>query len=304
MPTTVSLDQKAAGPLSLNDALRRDIVIYLSWNVALDPQDSILSQDCTLTLGGDHQLNVSVAPGARKFAFHLSAGTLLGANVEARVRVTVRPPQGAPLDVLSQPLEIRFPSAEVPVLGAMTAVYSDLNQELRRMRTFYESFLVVVTGGFATLVSKADAIAGARNRGWLGLGVALLTVIIIWLMWQVATRYNEHMMRAENIETALGFRARAVPASIIQDKEDRFREGQKGHTIWVLALIVYTLILGILTGGDTGPGDPDSADDSTDSTPSTFTGEEIRGHYPVKALVRSSGVIRRRHFLTACVERT
>jgi len=129
----------------------------------------------------------------------------------------------------------------------MTTVYSELNQELRRMRTLYETFLIVVTGGFAALVSQADKILGSpAYRHWMGWGILLLAVIVAFLVWQIATRYNRTTSWLENLETALGLRVGTLPGPLIADDVPRWRKGHRGHFVWALMLMAYTVVLGIL----------------------------------------------------------
>jgi hypothetical protein len=161
MATTVVLDPVGTKPPPLTSPLIRDVIFTLNWKfVDLEPR-KVLEQDCTIELSAGHSLVTQVAADLRKFTFHLSAGTHFDPNVlngRMQARLSPNPPDP---DVIGTGVIIEYPSAVLPEREAMTSAYSELNQELRRMRTLYETFLVVVTGGFATLVSQADKILGS-----------------------------------------------------------------------------------------------------------------------------------------------
>ncbi len=247
MPTTVVLDPVGTRPPILTSPLVKDAVFALSWNFADLGQRQVLQQECSIKLSDTHALVVEVGPGLRKFSFRLSAGTHFDpAILSARVRARLLPHPPDP-EVVEHSLAIQYPSALLPEREAMTAVYSELNQELRRMRTLYETFLVVVTGGFATLVSQANKILGSPTyRRWMGWGILVLAAIVAFLVWQVATRYNRTTSWLENLETALGLRVGTVPGPLMTDEVPRWRTGHRGHFVWALMLMVYTVMLGIL----------------------------------------------------------
>src|SRR3974390_391897 len=160
--------------------LDQDLIIGLEGDA---PTASGVLQGCKLIeSGGAHTVaDVQLAPDATGFVFHLTKGTKLWVPLTAELVI-------APVPATAVSLVVPNASAVVPEREAISTVYGEQNQELRRMRTLYESYLVVVTGSFATLVSKADAIVGAPHRKWMALVLALLTAIVIYLMWQVAKR--------------------------------------------------------------------------------------------------------------------
>ena len=216
--------------------LRHETLLKIQWTVT---GAIVNEQTCAIQLDADprHKFTHWVDPTAREHMFHLPAGMVFDTNhLMAIVEINPGP------NVDRATAQIEYPSAVIPEREAMTAVYSEHSQELRRMRTFYETFLVVVTGGFAILVSNAASIAGSHfSLRLMGIGLLLLACIIMILVWFVATRYNRTDQWLENIEIALGLKSGPIPVPIMP-KIDKwsFR-----HRFWSLALMFYTLVLGI-----------------------------------------------------------
>ena len=131
------------------------------------------------------------------------------------------------------------------------------------MRTLYETFLIVVTGGFATLVSKADSIAGSQpERVWMARGVIGLALIVVYLLWQVAPRYRRSSKWIKNLECALGLRAEGRPAVLMPEdpsllpinkvnlktwRDSWWNKDAWLHTTWALLLTGYTLFAGFFS---------------------------------------------------------
>jgi len=248
----MALRQAQTSTYQLPAVLTEDVIIALEWDQVAPPT---VVEGCTLYLEAvgvaARRIDVLIDPGENKFKFYLSRGTRLTLPLTAKL---VTNPAGA---VPALP-DIRRASGVIPQREAITSVYSELNQELRRMRTLYETYLVVVTGGFATLVSKADVIVGAPHRGLMGWALVLLALIVSYLVWQVASRYTRTSISIENLETSLGLRegAMAWPLLVGAKPLRPFREYWKSlwtkatrwHTVWALLLIGYTVALGALAG--------------------------------------------------------
>ncbi len=127
----------------------------------------------------------------------------------------------------------------------MTAVYGEYNQELRRIRTLYESLIFVITAGFATLVSNADRIVGSQSaRRIMGIGMLLLALIIDYLVWHVAIRYNKLAAGIYNLEVAFGLRGGALPTPLLVEGVPKYTKEHRGNFIWAFMLMGYTFVLG------------------------------------------------------------
>jgi hypothetical protein len=247
MPPSLRLTQTTPSATQLSSPLAHDAMISLQWEKDLEGRQAS-SQKCVLELDTLHALNVPLPIDADSYTFRLAKGTLIG-SARASVHIELKATQNAPATPITSSVNITHASGVVPEREALTSVYEELNEELRRMRTLYETYLVVVTGGFATLVSKTDAIVGAPNRKWMAIGLAVLAGIVSYLLWQVSSRYNKVTVWTSNIETALGLRAGANAFPIMGNKIPRWRKGGKAHTLWAFALIGYTLALGGLALG-------------------------------------------------------
>ena len=244
MPPSVRLTQITPSAVLLSSPLAHDTIISLEWEKDLDGRQAA-SQTCVLDLDAQNALSIPLSGDIESCTFHLAKGTLIG-SARASVNVHLLPAPHVPANTITSSISITHESAIVPEREALTSVYEELNEELRRMRTLYETYLVVVTGGFATLVSKTDAIVGAPNRKWMAVGLAILAAIVSYLLWQISSRYNKVAVWTSNIETALGLRAGTNVFPIMANKIPRWRKGGKAHSVWALALILYTVALGVL----------------------------------------------------------
>ena len=244
MPATVQLRQNSVSSIPLASPLQNDMVISLTWEKGLSDREAI-GQICTLQLDATHNLQIPLKPENDSHIFRLAKGTLV-TDARAKIHLELRHVDNEPDAVDSNEIRITHASAVIPEREALTSIYGELNQELRRMRTLYESYLVVVTGGFATLVSKTDAIVGAPNRKWMAAGLAILAAIVSYLLWQISSRYNKVTVWTSNIETALGLRTGEISSPLMGESIPRWRKGGKAHSIWALALIAYTITLGVL----------------------------------------------------------
>jgi hypothetical protein len=245
MPITINVQQVGTAPNRLSSPLAHDVLIAIKWAFNNLGARTIEQQECKLQLDAAHGLHVLVSNDDRAFTFRLSAGTHLTNPLTAEVRTRLSHDPANPPDHAHGTVLIEFPSSVVPERETMTAIYGELNQELRRMRTLYESFLVVVTGGFATLVSKASSIVGYPHRGWMGWGVFVLALIVIYLLWQVAPRYRKITHWTANLETALGLRSGTIPPVLLSEEGSWWRKGDWRHTLWAVGLTVYTFFLGL-----------------------------------------------------------
>jgi hypothetical protein len=145
--------------------------------------------------------------------------------------------------IASGAVAIRFPSALVPEREAISTVYGELNTELRRTRTLYESFLVAVTAALATLYSKRDVIAGATHRGFILIGLGALTIIVVYMLWAVSRRYTRAIAWVGNLEKALGVRQGDPPPDLMPDEVRFWKEGAWQHTLWAIMLTAYIGVL-------------------------------------------------------------
>jgi hypothetical protein len=253
MPATVTLEQSQMTTPALNllgPPLERDVVITLKWRVQDDQNRPIMRQTAQLLFNGAPKISANLGSGDSKVTFHLSQGSQIAFPVTARITVDLGDagPHAPAVQVPSNLLDLQCGSVLFPERESLTAVYGELNQELRRMRTLYETFLVVATGGFAALVSQADKIAGSPPyRHLMAWGLLGLTAILIDLVWEVAKRYNQTTAWIQNLEIALGVRAGNVPAEMLPEKVKWGRKGGTSHLIWAMALISYTLALGSLS---------------------------------------------------------
>ena len=206
----VTASQVRPSTTLLNSPLTRDAIITLQWLVE-DGHERVERQRSIVELAAGYALASEVDPDKRIYSFRLGKGTTLALPLTAEVRMDLAARTLAPahpaMVVHSNPVQIQFPSVLVPEREAITTVYTELNQELRRTRTLYESFLVVVTGGLATLYSKRDAIVGASHREWMGGALIALVGIVIYMLWQVARRYSRNSEWTKNLECALAVRA-------------------------------------------------------------------------------------------------
>ena len=247
MPTA-TVSQILSDPTApLDSPLTRDAIITVRWSVQDVPNgQSVGTQECTLLLEADHGITAQVDSASRTYSFRLSKGTLLPAlPLHARVRAnfTAQAPAVAIPAVTSANANVEFASRLVPEREAISTVYGELNTELRRTRTLYESFLVAVTAALATLYSKRDVIAGATHRGFMLIGLAALTIIVVYMLWAVSRRYTRAISWVGNLEKALGVRQGDPPADLMPDKARLWKEGAWQHTLWAIMLTAYVGVL-------------------------------------------------------------
>ncbi len=252
MPT-VTASQLRITATSLNTiltdaALARAVSITVSWIVDDAPhQRSVEQQECTLNLGGGNSLTARVAPDNRSYSFRLAQGTRLTTPLTATVAVNLAERTTAPaapaLVVTSAAINVDFPSAVVPEREAISIVYGELNTELRRTRTLYESFLVAVTAALATLYSKKELVEGASHRGLMLFGLGALAFIVVYMMWAVSRRYTRAVTWVGNLEQALGVRAGDPPEDLMPNEAAWWTQHAWPHTVWALLLTAYIGVL-------------------------------------------------------------
>ena len=266
MPT-VTASQLRTSANTLDAVLAKDAVITLGWVVNDAPElRSIEQQECTLNLSAHDRVTARVDPGQRSYSFRLAQGTRLTLPLTTTVvvnlaaRAATATVAAAPAAVVrSAAVNIGSPSAVVPEREAISTVYGELNTELRRTRTLYESFLVAVTAGLATLYSKKDVIAGASHRGFMLIGLVALAIIVVYMLWAVSRRYTNATSWVKNLEQALGVRAGDPPPDLMQNEDALWSDHAKPHTVWALMLIAYIAVLVMSAGYLLGWAKPDAA---------------------------------------------
>ncbi len=236
MPITVSQVRDPKVTLPLASPLQSETWLTIEWDVT---ESTVQEQICAIDL--DHQTGHSfthwVGSSVRVHTFKLPAGTIFNPD-HLRCRVEIN----AASTMESGATKITFPSIVSLEREAITAIYSEHSQELRRMRTFFESFLVLVTGGFAILVNQVHSIVRSRFVvNLMGLGLVALSLIIIWLVWRVAKRYDLTERWLKNMEIGLGLRSGSVPIPLMPESVDKAWR----HYMWALALMLYTFVLGV-----------------------------------------------------------
>ncbi|HLI62088.1 MAG TPA: hypothetical protein VKV05_01725 [Terriglobales bacterium] len=142
---------------------------------------------------------------------------------------------------------IHFPSSPLPERESLSSLYSENQQELRRMRTLYESLVIFETAAFAIFYSKGrPELAGLsfQLKFALAASIVLLDVIVIFLIHELASRYYRISRGLENIEIVLGIRNAQWPDEIFGNYELSDAEA-KPHRRWAAMLTSYTILLSL-----------------------------------------------------------
>lgn len=257
MPSLVIVEQLRPSA-ELASPLQDDTAIVLQWSVQDEHSRPVQSQSCSLTFSAGAPLVVEVPASDRRCSFRLGKGTRVTLPLRAEVTVNLgarNPHAAAPL---SGTVETRVKSTNDPDSDASKTVYGELNQELRRSRTLYETFLVVVTGALATVFSKRSDIAGA-HRPSIIVGLVALALIVIYMIWQVAERYRKIVASLNDFERSWGLRSGPVPDFLMQEEsaqgwkfwtkrwwcmlyDTQIKNGSWRHTFWALGLTVYAMV--------------------------------------------------------------
>lgn len=238
MPTVVV--EQVRPTVALAAQLQNDASITLQWSVTDEHSRAISSQTCTLTIAGQ-ALTATVGANERKYSFRISKG-MQAANITAQVRVNFAAAgaQGA-VSQDSNQLQISAGSASDPDEDASKTVYGEMNQELRRTRTLYETFLVVVTGALATVFSQRSSIAGAF-RPSIACGLGFLAAVVIYMIWQIAKRYRDTSSAVFNLERFWGLRAGGTSEHPLDAPSFWWRDHAWRHTVWAIGLTAYALL--------------------------------------------------------------
>ena len=238
MPTVVV--EQVRPTVALAAQLQNDANITLLWCVNDEHGRAISSQTCTLTIAGQ-ALTATVGTNDRKYSFRISKG-MQAAQMTAHVRVNLAAAgtQGA-VSQDSNQLQVIAGSASDADSDASKTVYSEFQQELRRTRTLYETFLVVVTGALATVFSKRSDIAGAY-RPSIAYGLAFLALIVIYMIWQIAERYRKTTSAVFNLERSWGLRAGSAGEYPLDGDVSWWRNHAWRHTLWAAGLTLYALL--------------------------------------------------------------
>lgn len=302
MPT-VTATQLRTSSTTLDEVLTKDVVITIGWVVDDAPNPrSVEQQECTLTLAAGGAVTARVEPSKRSYSFRLAQGTRLTLPATATVAINL-PARAATATVPAAPaalaqsaaINIGSPSTVVPEREAISTVYGELNTELRRTRTLYESFLVAVTAALAALYSKKELVMGASHRGVMLVGLGALACIVVYMMWAVSRRYTRAVTWVGNLEQALGVRAGTPPEDLMPNQAAWWTQHAWPHTIWALMLTAYIGVL-VASAGYllTAPAEPpaptppaqtiicDCARQDTSNGP-------LAGKEPEKATVPSAG---------------
>lgn len=226
----------------LVNPLQDDIAVILQWSVQDEHSRPIHSQTCSLTIADGNILTLDVPVGERKCAFRLTKGSQIRLPLTAQVTVNLgaRDTHAAAALNANQ-IETRSKSTSEADADASKTVYGELNQELRRTRTLYETFLVVVTGALATVFSKRSDIAGTYHSS-IGYGLGFLALIVIYMIWQIAERYRKTTSAVFNLERSWGLRAGHAPEYPLDGATSWWKDHAWRHTIWAIGLTLYALL--------------------------------------------------------------
>lgn len=243
MPSLVVAEQ-VRPELPIASPLADDIVIAVQWCVQDEHARPVASQTCALTYAVGATLTVNVPASEKRYTFHLAKGTQV-AQMSLQVTVNLAAIAGNPAAVAetlsSAAIQIRSASKSEADSDASKTVYSEMNQELRRTRTLYETFLVVVTGALATVFSQRSSIAGAY-RPSIAYGLGFLALIVIYMIWQIAQRYRDTTAAVFNLESSWGLRATHPTAFPLARESSWWKNHAWRHTVWAIGLTVYALL--------------------------------------------------------------
>ena len=223
------------------------LVVRLFRNLTCKDENAraILSQICTLTLAAGQNLTADVPIAERKYTFRLAKGMQVGLPMTAQVSINLAAKGAAPapqaITVASNQIEIRSKSKGDADDDAAKTVYGEMNQELRRTRTLYETFLVVVTGALATVFSQRSAIAGAYKPE-IGYGLGFLALVVAYMIWQIAKRYRDTTTALFNLERFWGLRAGGAGEYPLDAPSSWWKNHAWRHTIWAIGLTAYAVL--------------------------------------------------------------
>lgn len=257
MPSSVVLEQLRPAA-ALASPLPEDVAVIVQWSVQDEHGRPIHDQTCSLTVANGSTLTAEVPVADRKCVFRLGKGTHVTLPLSAEVIVNLGARDAHAAGPLSGTLQTRLRSTSEPDSDASKTVYSEFQQELRRTRTLYETFLVVVTGALATVFSKRSDIAGAHGLS-ITVGLVSLALIVIYMIWQVAERYRKIVASLGDIERSWGLRSGPAPNFLLQEESDlgwkfwtkpwrntfcetQIKHGAWRHTFWALGLTAYAVV--------------------------------------------------------------
>lgn len=261
MPSLVA--EQVRPDATLVSPLAEDAAITMQWSVHDEHTRPMLRQTCTLTLAAGRILTANVPTTDRKYTFRLTKGMQVTLPIGAQITVNLdaQGPNPAPQaeTLNSNQLEIRSRSKNDVDGEAAKTVYGELNQELRRTRTLYETFLVVVTGALATVFSKRSDIAGAYRPSF-AYGLGFLALIVIYMIWQIAQRYRNATSAIFNLERSWGLRSTQPPEYPL-DSPSSWKswlvDHAWRHTVWAIGLMFYALLaIGIVINFLRAPAEP------------------------------------------------
>jgi len=230
---------------ALTSPLGGDQPISLEWSITPPADGSNLRihrQEIKVSLGPNHSLSFHLTPEDRKSSFRLPQG-LEFQQITAELSVWMRG-ENNPVTV---DCAIHFPSSPLPERESLSSLYSENQQELRRMRTLYESLVIFETAAFAIFYSKGrPELAGLsfQLKFALAASIVLLDVIVIFLIHELASRYYRISRGLENIEIVLGIRNAQWPDEIFGNYELSDAEA-KPHRRWAAMLTSYTILLSL-----------------------------------------------------------
>jgi hypothetical protein len=241
--TEVAILRLEGEKLPVTASLPRDLGVDLAWDIKNVSSGSAVQRQSVQVLIGKHlAFSLDIPAGQTATTFRMPAGammTTLTATITVWIAGSSDPATSTgTLSLAAQP---GYPERE-----SVTAAYSEHQQEMRRMRTLYETYLIVVTGGFGILVSQAGPIVGklsARYHFWLDLGVAMLSFLICYLVTRIAERYARTDSWVKNFERALGLRDYPAPEPLMPETATPWYKSWNHHVFWAFGLITYTAML-------------------------------------------------------------
>jgi len=246
-------DVRCSGAVSLTAFRREDFLILFDWQVIGEQgrADADWPGPFTVEIGLQGLFTTTIETSSRRVGFLLPREVQLQSNqVQADIRVSAARAGGQPAAPIATAAPVTFSVGTRQADPEMLrTVYSENQSELRRTRTLYESFLVAETVGFAVLADKAHDVTNATPRMVFGFSLALfaLTIILSFLICELAKRYHGTTLALQNIERATGVRAGNWTGELVpSNKEFGAGPSAKFDWFWAYLLLGYTVLLSVL----------------------------------------------------------
>jgi len=231
------------GVPNLDSPLARAAIVRIAWDLT-EPQ-LVTSLAVALRIAGlDYSFSFDKAH--TELGFCLPEGlTLAAVPTNLEVKITVN---GDTAHEFSGILPIEKPSAPVPDPESARSVYTENQTELRRTRTLYESLVITVTVGFAILIAQAHALTTVPpvGRGFLAIGILLLTVIVVFLVKEMAARYYGVTRTLQNFELAFGVKDGPWTGELLRYSDFSISDPEtRPHWLWALLITLYLVVLSV-----------------------------------------------------------